>query len=179
MAGRSGYPKISGRVFRVFKISGSENCNPKFARNNQNPKIRVPDISGSGSGLPGQPELRRRGVGAGGSTQRKASAMVCRVRVRRRERKARHGRCVERSAYRASPVLSSTARGGVDGGDGRWPPPLPGPRPDLASSPPHPPPPCSPSRPPVTPPQSRRRAAGRASPRRHDGRRRGAAARVE
>ena len=118
MAGRSGYPKISGRVFQVFKISGSENCNPKFARNNQNPKIRVPDISGLGSGLPGQPELRRRGVGAGGSTQRKASAMVCRVRVRRRERKARHGRCVERSAYRASPVLSSTARGGVDGAVG-------------------------------------------------------------
>ena len=63
MAGRSGYPKISGRVFRVFKILGSENCNPKFAGNNQNPKIRVPDISGSGLGLPDQPESRRRGRG--------------------------------------------------------------------------------------------------------------------
>ena len=50
MAGRSGYPKISGRIFQVFKISGFENWNPKFAENKQNPTIWVPDISGSGSG---------------------------------------------------------------------------------------------------------------------------------
>jgi hypothetical protein len=52
MAGRSGYPKISGRVFRVFENSGFGNWNPKFANKNQNPTFRVPDISGSGSGLP-------------------------------------------------------------------------------------------------------------------------------
>ena len=34
MAGRSGYPNISGRVFRAFKISGFENWNPKFADKN-------------------------------------------------------------------------------------------------------------------------------------------------
>ena len=56
MAGRSGYPNISGRVFRAFKISGFENWNPKFAGKNQNPTFRVtfrvPEISGSGSGKP-------------------------------------------------------------------------------------------------------------------------------
>jgi len=31
--GRSGYPKISGRIFRVFKISGFEIFNPKFVQN--------------------------------------------------------------------------------------------------------------------------------------------------
>ena len=50
MAGHSGYPKISGRVIRVFEISGFEKYNPKFVENNQNPTFRVPDISGSGSG---------------------------------------------------------------------------------------------------------------------------------
>jgi hypothetical protein len=30
--GRSGYPKISGRVIRVFKISGFENRYPKLQR---------------------------------------------------------------------------------------------------------------------------------------------------
>jgi len=60
MAGRSGYPNISGRVFRAFKISGFENWNPKFAVQNQNPTFRVPDISGSGSGLPYQPEMQLR-----------------------------------------------------------------------------------------------------------------------
>jgi len=29
--GHSGYPKISGRVFRVLRISGFQNCYPKFA----------------------------------------------------------------------------------------------------------------------------------------------------
>ena len=57
MAGRSGYPKFSGRVFRAFKISGFENWNPKFAVQNQNPTFRVPDISGSGSGKPELPEI--------------------------------------------------------------------------------------------------------------------------
>jgi hypothetical protein len=55
--GRSGYPKISGRVFRVFKISGFENRYPKLQRVLQYPKIRVPRISGSGSGIPELPEL--------------------------------------------------------------------------------------------------------------------------
>jgi hypothetical protein len=55
--GRSGYPKISGRVIRVFKISGFENRYPKLQRVLQYPKIRVPEISGSGSGIPELPEL--------------------------------------------------------------------------------------------------------------------------
>jgi hypothetical protein len=50
--GRSGYPKFSGRVIRVFKISGFENRYPKLQRVFQYPKIRIPDISGSGSGIP-------------------------------------------------------------------------------------------------------------------------------
>jgi hypothetical protein len=55
--GRSGYPKISGRVIRVFKISGFENRYPKLQRVLQYPKIRVPGISGSGSSIPELPEL--------------------------------------------------------------------------------------------------------------------------
>jgi hypothetical protein len=55
--GRSGYPKISGRVIRVFKISGFENRYPKLQRVLQYPKIWVPGISGSGSGFPELPEL--------------------------------------------------------------------------------------------------------------------------
>jgi hypothetical protein len=38
--GRSGYPKISGRVIRVFKISGFENRYPKLQRV-LHPKFRV------------------------------------------------------------------------------------------------------------------------------------------
>jgi hypothetical protein len=55
--GRSGYPKISGRVIRVFKIPGFENRYPKLQRVLQYPKIRVPEISGSGSGILELPEL--------------------------------------------------------------------------------------------------------------------------
>jgi hypothetical protein len=55
--GRSGYPKILGRVIRVFKISGFENRYSKLQRVLQYPKIRVPEISGSGSGIPELPEL--------------------------------------------------------------------------------------------------------------------------
>jgi hypothetical protein len=55
--GRSGYPKISGRVIRVFKISGFENRYPKLQWVLQYPKIRVPKISGLGSGIPELPEL--------------------------------------------------------------------------------------------------------------------------
>jgi hypothetical protein len=55
--GRSGYPKISGRVIRVFKISGFENRYPKLQRVLQYPKILVPAISGSDSGFPKLPEL--------------------------------------------------------------------------------------------------------------------------
>jgi hypothetical protein len=44
--GRSGYPKISGRVIQVLKISGFENRYPKLQRVLQYPKIRVPGISG-------------------------------------------------------------------------------------------------------------------------------------
>jgi hypothetical protein len=53
--GRSGYPKISGQVIRVFKISGFENRYPKLQRVLQYPKLRVPEISGSG--IPELPEL--------------------------------------------------------------------------------------------------------------------------
>jgi hypothetical protein len=53
--GRSGYPKFSGRVIRVFKFSGFENQYPKLQRVFQYPKIRVPGISGSG--IPELPEL--------------------------------------------------------------------------------------------------------------------------
>jgi hypothetical protein len=55
--GRSGYPKISGRVIQVFKISGFENRYPKLQRVLQYPKLRVPRISGSGSGIPELPEF--------------------------------------------------------------------------------------------------------------------------
>jgi hypothetical protein len=55
--GRSGYPKISDRVIRVFKISGFENRYPKLQRVLQYPKIQVPGISGSSSGIPELPEL--------------------------------------------------------------------------------------------------------------------------
>jgi hypothetical protein len=55
--GRLGYPKISGRVTRVFKISSFENRYPKLQRVLQYPKIRVPEISGSGSGISELPEL--------------------------------------------------------------------------------------------------------------------------
>jgi hypothetical protein len=55
--GRSGYPKISGRVIRVFKISGFENRYPKLQQVLQYPEFRVPGISGSGSGIPELPEL--------------------------------------------------------------------------------------------------------------------------
>jgi hypothetical protein len=53
--GHLGYPKISGRVIRVFKILGFENRYPKLQRVLQYPKIRVPGISGSG--IPELPEL--------------------------------------------------------------------------------------------------------------------------
>jgi hypothetical protein len=53
--GCSGYPKISGRVIRVFKISSFENWYPKLQRVLQYPKIRVPGVSGSG--IPELPEL--------------------------------------------------------------------------------------------------------------------------
>jgi hypothetical protein len=55
--GCSVYPKVSGRVIRVFKISGFENLYPKLQHVLQYPKIRVPRISGSGSGIPELPEL--------------------------------------------------------------------------------------------------------------------------
>jgi hypothetical protein len=55
--GRSGYPKVSGRVIWVFKILGFENRYPKLQRVLQYPKIRVPRISSSGSGIPELPEL--------------------------------------------------------------------------------------------------------------------------
>jgi len=38
LAGHSGYPKISGRIFRV---SGFQKCYPKLAGEKKNPKIRV------------------------------------------------------------------------------------------------------------------------------------------
>jgi hypothetical protein len=53
--GRSGYPNILGQVIRVFKISGFKNRYPKLQRVLQYPKIRVPEISGSG--IPELPEL--------------------------------------------------------------------------------------------------------------------------
>jgi hypothetical protein len=55
--GRSGYPKISGQVIRVFKISSFENRYLKLQRVLQYPKNWVPEISGSGSGIPELPEL--------------------------------------------------------------------------------------------------------------------------
>jgi hypothetical protein len=55
--GCSSYSKISGRVIWVFKISGFENQYPKLQRVLQYPKIQVPGISSSGSGIPKLPEL--------------------------------------------------------------------------------------------------------------------------
>jgi hypothetical protein len=48
--GHSGYPKNSGQVVRVIKISGFGKSYPKSRRVLQYPKIRVPDNSGSGIG---------------------------------------------------------------------------------------------------------------------------------
>jgi hypothetical protein len=48
-AGHSGYPKISGRVIRVVRNSGIENCYSIFAPKKHYLKFRVPDNSGSGS----------------------------------------------------------------------------------------------------------------------------------
>ena len=55
--GRSGYPKISGRVIQVFKISGFENWYPKLQRVLQYPKIQVPGVSGPGPDIPELSEL--------------------------------------------------------------------------------------------------------------------------
>ena len=55
--GRSGYPKISGRVIQVFKISGFENRYMKLQRVLHYPKIQVPRILGLGSGISELPEL--------------------------------------------------------------------------------------------------------------------------
>jgi hypothetical protein len=54
--GRSGYPKSSGRVFRVSKSSGNKIRYPIGASKNVYPKVRVPAKSGSGSGIPDLPE---------------------------------------------------------------------------------------------------------------------------
>jgi hypothetical protein len=47
-ARHSGYPKISGRVIRVVRNSGIENCYPIFVPKKHYPKFWVPDNSGSG-----------------------------------------------------------------------------------------------------------------------------------
>jgi hypothetical protein len=57
VGGRSGYPKNLGRVIRVFKFSGFENRYLKLRWVLQYPKIWVPEILGSGSGIPELPEL--------------------------------------------------------------------------------------------------------------------------
>jgi hypothetical protein len=49
--GRLGYSKISGWIIRVFQISGFKNRDSRLQRVLQYPKIRVPEISGSGSGI--------------------------------------------------------------------------------------------------------------------------------
>jgi hypothetical protein len=50
--GRSGYPNFSGRVVRVIRNSGIEKRYPISAPKYHSPKFRVPDNSGSGSGIP-------------------------------------------------------------------------------------------------------------------------------
>jgi len=56
LGGHSGYPKNSGWVIRVFRISDFQNCYPKIVRKKKNPKIRVPKNSSSGSGIPEIPD---------------------------------------------------------------------------------------------------------------------------
>ena len=51
MAGHSGYQKFSGPVVRVLGISGFQKWYPKSVGKKKNPKIRVPENSGSGSGF--------------------------------------------------------------------------------------------------------------------------------
>jgi len=50
--GHSGYPIFSGRVIRVIQNSGNENCYPILVPKKHYPQFRVPDNSGSGSGIP-------------------------------------------------------------------------------------------------------------------------------
>ena len=57
MTGHSGYPNFSGRVIRVIQNSGSRKCYPILTLKNHYPTIRVPAISGSGSGIPDIPEV--------------------------------------------------------------------------------------------------------------------------
>ena len=57
MTGHSGYPNFSGRVIRVKQNSGK--CYPILTLKNHYPTIRVPAISGSGSGIPDIPEVLR------------------------------------------------------------------------------------------------------------------------
>jgi hypothetical protein len=49
--GRSGYQLNSGRVIQVLRNSSNENCYPITVSKKQYPQIRVPAISGSGSGI--------------------------------------------------------------------------------------------------------------------------------
>ena len=57
MTGHSGYPNFSGRVIRVIQNSGNRKCYPILTLKNHYPTIRVPAISGSGSGIPDIPEV--------------------------------------------------------------------------------------------------------------------------
>jgi len=59
-AGRSGYPIFSGRVIRVIQNSGNENCYPILPPKKHYPQIRVPDNSGSGSGITRYTQIYRK-----------------------------------------------------------------------------------------------------------------------
>ena len=54
-----GLPNFSGRVIRVIQNSGNRKCYPILTLKNHYPTIRVPAISGSGSGIPDIPEVLR------------------------------------------------------------------------------------------------------------------------
>ena len=57
---RLGYPIFSARVFRVIQNSGNENCYPILPPKKHYPQIRVPDNSGSGSGITRYTQIYRK-----------------------------------------------------------------------------------------------------------------------
>ena len=58
--GRSGYSIFSGQVIRVIQNSGNENCYPILPPKKHYSQIRVPDNSGSGSGITRYTQIYRK-----------------------------------------------------------------------------------------------------------------------
>ena len=58
--GRSSYPIFLGQVIRVIQNLGNENCYPILPPKKHYPQIRVPDNSGSGSGITRYTQIYRK-----------------------------------------------------------------------------------------------------------------------